>query len=403
MSELIAPAETYTLNTLASILGRFAVADPSRETLEQAEEMLGSCVDDLSTNDTPPFPHTDSTLLTEAAKFDEKLIRQVQNGPAKDYLSTGKVHALVDILETHQAECLDTSGSQANWEMLAKPGRIADAYGLPDLWSNSSEIISEEIAKWGKSTQHPATPAYLNEHVSLDETRSLLSLMWERVIEVAQPPQVHTYLTNEPQNYHVFWAPVADKLDYATPASYDRATQLSFDLPHNATHLAHLALLDPTAGTKRYDDSMALRAYFEAATVLSEYKTIEVATEDPGFGAEVAKIYGIYDEPAASSLSRWIEHDRRYEFKLRAARYAADVLLSTGMPYSEAVVEISGQFGIPVEDADKETRKYLPWTGLGAVYSFGYRKLLEQGIGKVSEALCNNAGDAIQTWRDYAK
>ncbi len=402
MSELTAPAETYKLNTLASVLSRYAVPDLSASTRLQVGEMLDATIDDIIAYNVPVVPHTRTELLEEATAFDRKLLDQLRSGPAEQYVTDAQRRVVEGILSKHANHCVDARQKDAPWEMLVSPYAIAAAYGLNNLWEDPSGVIREEVDKWGKYTAHPDVPTMLRQRVGLDETRRLMSLMWRRVIGVTNEPDVHVYLTDDAQNYHVYWSPVAERLDYATPRDYDRATQLSFDLPHNATHLAHLDAMQSGAGAARYDDSMPLRAYFEAVTVFSEQQTIGVAEEDPEFGEELSDILSIPPAEAGQmGVAEWVSHDRRYEFKLRAARYAADVMMTSGVTFDDTVSEISATFGIPVTDAANETRKYLAWTGLGAVYTFGYRQLEAAGVSTVMDAIRPTQGDAITSWATF--
>lgn len=398
MSELRAPAETYTLNVLASSLGRFSVRSLDRATVRQSTELFDQTLAQLGTGDTPPVPHTDRELLRQAHAFDQKLIDQMEHGPSADHLGTLRVKHAKRLLRRHATFCDLEGSSNSPQTMLAEPQAIADAYGLPDLWNEPLTIVNGEIARYGQETQHPEVPKALQEKVSLAETKSLLSFMWSAIIKPPETPQVDVYMTDKPQDYHVFWAPTADRLDYATPNTYDRATQLSFDLPHNAMHLAHLALLREEQGVARYDDSMAQRAYFEAMTVFSEYKTMELASNTPEFGVQLSKVFNIDTAMSPEELGAWVVADRQYEFKLRAVRLHADALMIQGLSFEDAVPLISQKFNIPLEHARAETAKYLPWTGLGGVYTHGYRKLLEEGHSTVQEALHDTDGTVKQTW-----
>lgn len=396
------PAQTYTMNTLASVVGRYGVADPSESTLQQVGDMLDVVIDDLERSDQPAVPHTDRELLLTAADFDRKLLAQIHEGPAASYMSAARQKAVSHIVRRHLEFCTGSVSKEGTgWEQLVDPQDIAKAYGLPGLWQNSEQVIQTEIDTWGRATSHPLTPPTLTRQVEIGETRDLMGLMWDKVVEAPRHPEVRTYLTDEPQNYHVFWAPVDGGLDYATPRLYDRATQLSFDLPHNATHLTHLDTMDGAPGAARYDDSMAVRAYFEATTVFSEYRAYQVASQDESFGVALADIFDEHTM-TGNELATWVAADRRYEFKLRAARYAADTLLINGIPFRDTVAKLQEQFGIPELDAEDEARKYIAWTGLGAVYTYGYRQHLANGITRTIDAIQDSQGHAITTWSEAA-
>lgn len=399
MSEsLKPPAETYKLNALASALGRFAIPDLDNLTRGQASDILDLAIDDLETKDVPPVPHTNPALLGEATKFDNRLLWQVENGKAAHLLADYQKQAISKKLSEHTAFCHKALEKNAQWEMLSNPRDVADAYRLPDLFKNPHVVISEEVQKWGKATQHPEILLPLKSKVSAKETSDILHFMWSRVVGISPSQSTNIYLTNNPDDYHLYWTPTFTGLDYATPADYDRATQLSFDAPHNAAHLAHLDALGTEAGAERYQDSMPQRAYFEAVAVLSEHACVELALADKEFGRTLAELYGLEAASWGSSMGEWVAKDRAYEFKLRAVRYAADILMMDGVDLNETVYGISDVFKVPRAEVEKEVRKYLPWTGLGATYTHGYRKLLDNGVRSVSDAIYLPSGQVKTSW-----
>lgn len=395
------PAETYKLNVLASVLGRYAIPDLSQKSFHQIGEMLDATTELLEKNDAPEVPHTEPVLLEEAALFDQKLLQQLEVGPASNLLNGTHRKKLTSIIARHQDFCLDAYNRSAKSELLTNPRAVACAYELPDLFNNSQQIIHEEVQKWGYSTEHPATNNILQQKVNIGETKGLIRLMAEKVIGISVELNVNAYITDDVDNYHVFWAPHAEGLDYATPSSYDRATQLSFDLPHNVSHLVHLQAMKNEAGAMRYIDDPASRAYFEAIAVLSEHDIYWQLKNSPELAAEILAACSL--EPGnsfAAELAKWIVEDRKYEFKLRASRYAADVLMLEGQDFASTANSIQNTFGISKTDAENEVKKYLPWTGLGAAYTYGYRELLNYGYKKPRDAILLN-GKVITSWSQF--
>lgn len=100
-------------------------------------------------------------------------------------------------------------------------------------------------------------------------------------------------------------------------------------------------------------------------------------------------------------LAQWIIADRGYEFKLRTARYAADIMLIDGASFEETVNEVAGRLKIPLADAEKESKKYIAWTGLGAIYTSGYRKLEATNTKCVRDLLVDSEGEVITTWHEF--
>lgn len=394
------PAVTYQLNVLASAIGRFAAPNLGLETIRQAGDMCEQTIDAIRESGKPAVPHTNPVLLEEAQGFDEKLRRQLVYGAAQYFLPKNVLAAALETVDGHAEVCTELLDGKAAARLLVEPSEIADAYGITDLWDGSEEMVDAEADRWAVFREHPAVPKDLEKPVSATDTASMMKIMWDHVIGVDEHPVVRTYLAKYPEAYHVYWAPLADKLDYATPTTYDRATQLSFDIPHNATHLAHLNAISDDLGVFRYDDSMSQRAFFEAAAVYSELRGMEEAHTNPEFIAELSEALDLRTM-SSEELAEWIAQDRGYEFKLRAARYAADTLMIRGASFEETVHEVADALQIPLADSEKETRKYIAWTGLGAVYTAGYRKLEQAGVVKVKDALVYADGRAITSWRQF--
>ena len=392
------PAQTYQFNVLASVLGRCAIPNLDDETSNQLSIMLESAVDDIRVSKQPAVPHTNKALLGEAIIFDNKL-QWLLNRPAAQFLPNLAVQEASKLVETHMQTCIDIRQKTPKTEFFIHPKSIASSYGLTDLWDNPHALIENEADRWSSYSNHPEIPEDLSRQVRLESTRDLMMVMWQHIAGAKTAPDTQIYLTDRPENYHLYWSPIATTLDYATPTNYDAATQLSFDLPHNATHLYHLDAMTPDLGVFKYNDNMSQRSYFEAVAVLSEYLAIDHAKNNKSFRESLHSAL----QPTAMTAeetAEWLIADRGYEFKLRAARYAADVLMLEGASFEDTAQEIADSFKIPLTAAQNETKKYLPWTGLGAVYSFGYRKLDELNIHNVHDAVFGANGAAINTWEE---
>ncbi len=395
---LIAPAQTYQLNVVASVLGRFAAHRLTSADISDLSDILGYALDMISEQDTPPVPHTNPILLEESVRFDQKLEAQVQDISIKNRLPQSLLDFTRLILANHRMACSLMLDKNATTQILVNPDSIAKAYQLPDLWQSSAQVIEDEFSRWGKYAKHPLVPLDLSKKISALQTIDLIKVMSKHITNIDLDSDTKVYTTGSKDRYHLFWAPIEEGLDYVTPDDYDIATQLSFDMPHNVSHLSHLSQLkNAGGGVNRYYDTMAQRAYFEAVAVLSEYSTTEQIQDNQDFVDDLSKAISLR-EITNDDLAEWILKDRGYEFKLRVARYAADALMIECVDFEEAVQFISSKLNIPIADVSKETRKYLPWTGLGAVYSFGYRKLLANGINRVRDAIITKDGTIATTW-----
>ena len=399
MSELLAPALTYELNVLASALGRFAANEADNTTLAGANEVTEFALTRLSESQAVAVPHTMPELLGQAINFDTKLIAQLNSEGISSQMKPTMRGAALSVVGGHKRECSGMLIGSATQEVLISPASIAEGYGTPGLDGDIDGVLTSEIDKWGSTRDHPAIPEFLAHSVSQKTTEDMINFFWRDIYGLPTDLKANIYLTDDDSRYHLFWSPVHNGLDYATPAAYDRATQLSFDIPHNVAHLAHLALMGDSKGVGRFRDLMDERAYFEAVAVLSEHEITEICKNEPERLERLTSILSQGSEKPVSidNLTNWIIADRSYEFKLRAARLYADKLSLEGHNFNDIVQTISKDLAISESNARAETLKYLPWTGLGAVYTLGYNALLNAGLSTVPEAI-TGANGVVTTW-----
>lgn len=394
-------AQTYQFNILASALGRFAAKDVDEETVQQVSLLLEQTLNTMN-DETPPVPHTNPELLRQALIFDKKLTAMIEYASKSSLVSkelAGKLHS---IISKHSKYCNSILLADGAFEMLVDPASIAKEYGLPSLWEDAEDIIFEEVNNWGKSTQHPIVPSSLAKKVDAKTTKKLIQLAHNDLFHMPEELNVDVVIENNVKLYHLFWLPAARSIRYVTPSSYDIATQLSFDIPHNVAHLNHLSALDKQRGVLRYNDSMAQRGYFEAVAVLSEFVIVKVLQKNSDIGSKILNTLGVNQKiMTVEKLNDWIIQDRSFEFKLRVARFYADLLMIQGYDFQETVSKISEKLGISIEQAASETRKYLPWTGLGAVYTYGYRELLTSGVNGIKEAIYAPNNSVIESWQQF--
>jgi hypothetical protein len=399
MSEFVAPAGTYALTPIACALGRLAIPEIDNSTSAQTILMLEEGLQYFEELDAPPAPHSDPEMLQLAKVFDKRLENQITDGPAKNHLSKSLSRKALQLISDHAATCANMISPGLN-EILAPRDSIAEGYGMPDMWEEAPRAVAFEKRYWGTIIQHPPVDQSMAKRVNLAETRDLIKFMWQDLLQEPTEPIVNSYLTSTHDNYHLFWSPTTTGLDYATPIHYDRATQLSFDLPHNVAHLIHLnKLMGEGEDTPVYDDSMPKRAYFEAVAVLSEFIMAKKVEEDPEIVQSLTDIFSFHGfEMTQDQLKEWLLQDRAFEFKLRCVRLYADYLMLDGCDFQETVEIIHKEMQIDRATVMAEVRKYMPWTGLGAVYTLGYRKLLNENTSSISKAVCGQDGKTQTAW-----
>jgi hypothetical protein len=383
MSREFQPAKTYDLNLLASVLGRTQVLDHSQTTAQQIVAATEEVVAILEDNTKPPVPHTEPTLIAEAVKFSHKLRRMVTSSKAQQILPQAQRQHIERLLTTFERASLDLA--KGKHQLLVSPQAIEEMFQFYGIWQSGVSELGADLARWAEKN-HPPVPEALKLLVTQEETQRLIEVMKLGVLGLDVPLVATAYLTNQPENYHLFWAMTAEGSDYVTPADYGLDTQLSFDLPHNVAHLVHLSLLREK-GVFGYLDDMATRAFFEAVAVYSELEIVRKLEAVPDISQQLLVAFNDDREISAEDLQMWMIIDRSFEFRLRASRLLADLLAIEGASLLEIVDVVATTVEIPLKTAESEVLKYLPWTGLGAIYTLGYRKLEQSGITGVQDVL----------------
>jgi hypothetical protein len=368
---------------LASMLGRTQVVTRSPETTKQIISATDEVIAILENKTKPLVPHTDKSLIHQIGIFTEKLHRMLNSDRVKQVLPSIQQARIAELLNLFNTE-VNLLG-KGKYEQLILPSEIEEMFQFYGIWNSGWDELKHDLSRW-QQIEHPDTPNSLRQPITQDETVRLIDIMKREVLKIDVPLMASIYLTSEPENYHLFWAITAEGSDYVTPRSYGLDTQLSFDLPHNVAHLIHLQQLKDL-GVYGYVDDMPTRAFFEAIAVFAELEVVRKLEKDSAFAHNMVESLDESRDISGEELGEWMIEDRSFEFRLRASRLMADLLAIDGATLPEIVEIVSTSVNIPREVAQAEVSKYYPWTGLGAIYTLGYRKLEQAGILGIREVL----------------
>lgn len=159
----------------------------------------------------------------------------------------------------------------------------------------------------------------------------------------------------------------------------------------------HLALQEDSS----YLDYMDERSYYEAVGVHAEWLMWDALGRGSSLPFEIWEQLDAWRRQRISpdELAQWLTKMRGYEFRLRTVRLLADVLtMGEQLPFQRVVDACTRQTGVSPEDAEPEVRKYYHFTGLGGMYTLGYRELLDRGVASTHAALMAN-GMPLRTWQ----
>ncbi len=275
---------------------------------------------------------------------------------------------------------------------------IERAFGLKIFSDQELHQAQSELEMW-RQTEHPTIPSELQTKVDLEKTVQLIEYFKGEIFGLKPAFPIDIYTKGNPKNQHLFWSLKSDGIDYFIPEATDLATQLSFDIPHNVAHLAHLEAIKHK-GAAGFIDLMEERAFFEGVAVLAESLMVDVVKN--GKHAQVIqRIIAPAGTLTPEALAEWIVKDRSYEFRLRAVRLLGDTLTVRGGTFDEVVEEVSRVVNLPIDEARLEVAKYYEFTGLGAVYTLGYRKFWNEKVFNPGQAIIKN-GKPITSWLIFA-
>lgn len=401
MKHVNQPAAIYDLTTLASTLARHNVREFDGKTaaqLSQAHEETLDLLDDESPHKAP-VPHTDPELLEAAAGFAQKTLHLLQIAEDQNRIARGIAIKTRSTIERFMGSLRLLEGTSGVW--LCEDAEIDTMFGMNISAERVKAIMADETQKLSGAEMPGAPPQGLRTSVTEGETQRLFKTVRKDLFRAGViDPQL--YIEPMPEKHYLFWTPTADGQECAVPDNYSVADHFRFHCPHNDAHLAHLHDLS-SHGVGAYTDFMDERAFLEAIAVLSEWQILEMLKTDNDLASSLHDAL----EPdrrtqiSPESLRRWMIEMRTYECRLRAARLVADVLtIQERLPFEEMVERSMAITGLTREDAEAEARKYYFLPGLGAVYTLGYRKMLENGIDNPIAGFQNN-GATIRTWHQF--
>jgi hypothetical protein len=396
------PAAIYDLTTLGSTIARHNVREFDGQTAEQLAQAHEETLE-LLARESPhkaPVPHTDPELLKAATGFAQKTLQLLQIAEDQNRIGRGIAAKTRSTIEHFMGSLRLLEGTTGVW--LCDDAEIDTMFGMQMSAESANAIMSDETQKLSGAEIPSASPQGLRTSVTEGETQRLFKAVRKDLFGAGMiDPQL--YIESKPEKHYLFWTPTAERQECAVPDCYSVADHFRFHCPHNDAHLSHLHDLS-SYGVGAYTDFMDERAFLEAIAVLSEWQILEALKADRSDLA--ASLHDALEsdrrkQVSPESLRRWMIEMRTYECRLRAARLVADVLtIQERLPFEEMVERSMAITGLTREDAEAEARKYYFLPGLGAVYTLGYRKMLENGIDNPIAGFKNN-GTTIRTWHQF--
>lgn len=389
------PAKTYDVNILSSLIGRCYLKNLSKHDHESINGLIEEVLRILAL-DKPVVPHTDPALLK---KFKAQLTRICQL--AEDQQVQRIIENLIkDLQRSIQNLLNDVHDVNPTDGFSITLAQIEEMLGMKGAFNSALEVAKKELKDKDEHREHPAIPQALNMQVSIEETRRLIEYVIGEIFLIPIPKRWSASIINDPRGHHLFWATTENLIQYATPDHYDLATQFSFDIPHNAAHIAHLGAHE-NLDVSTYIDTMSERSFFESVAVLSEHQIIKLLKKNSHTAKQIHSKLDENRKITVEELHHWMLADRIFEARLRVARLLGDCFTLERFSSEETTTMVSNATGLDLNIVRNEILKYYTVTGLGGVYVLGSNRMMAMGIENPKDAIVDTQGKVIRSWEDF--
>lgn len=296
----------------------------------------------------------------------------------------GKLYSFADRLKNNQFS-LETISQQS----------ISEVFEFDWLFVDAEEKSRIELVK-RDALVHP-DKSKLSAQLSMWEAERITNFAITQLFETQKFP-VNFHKEDDFGKHIIYWNKSENWVNYMIPP-FKIDEYLSFDLPHNATHLLHLYRLQWWVET--YVDEMTERCFFEALAVLSEHLAVTSLMKSKELSND---LFSCLEKSNKKKLSKqefqdFVVNDRKFEFRLRAVRLIADILIVNWYTYEEVVNQVVDIVWVDKVFAENEVKKYIAQPWLWAIYTLWYNKMLELGVNNPTTVI--DKTNPPKTWRQF--
>ena len=365
----------YDLSIILSYLTRLNNSNSSLEDSLGVESMLNELVTLLESSEVTLSIHNDSLHISQILRQVEFLLRLVDDHIAWDRLNWELWKRIKFLLGGYKKR-LNSIPISSTREFYLTSRKIEDIFQSPWMFQSWAAIIKTELIKWWQKKVHPNTDS-LAETLDIEKIKRLMKFAVEELFW-SKMPQINYHDAKNSWVHKLLWNQNSSWTNYIV-APYRIADYLSFEFPHNATHLVHLSRLDKNVNA--YFDSMSQRSFFEWLAVLSEYFEYDQFGKNRELWNDLHDILWLNPKwISKQQLRDFLIADRIFEFRLRAVRLMGDLLVMEWYSLEEIIRETASAFWFDEEITKSEITKYYSHTGLWGIYTFGYLRLLQSKI-----------------------
>lgn len=383
----------YDLSIMLSYLTRLNNPNSSLEDSLVIESWLLSLLDSLELWEVTLSVHNDHSHISQILQQIELIIKLIDHH-VKWLKVNAELWKRIQILLEGYKNKLQSIPSSPSREFYLTREKIEDIFQSPWLFQSWSTILTEELRKWWNQKTHPNT-MWLDEALDINRIKDLMRFAVEEVFW-SKMPDVNYHDAKDSRIHRLFWNQNTSWTNYIV-APYRLADYLSFEFPHNATHLVHLSKFKKSVHA--YSDSMPERSFFEWLAVLSEHFEYERFSRDRELWVNLHESLWLQGKWISKEFLRdFLIADRVFEFRLRAVRLMWDLMVMEGFSLDDIIQEVCVTFWLDSQTARAEITKYYSHTGLWGIYTFWYLRLLQ---GKVTNPVEVFEKDATpRVWQD---
>ena len=273
--------------------------------------------------------------------------------------------------------------------------KISAIFWFEGLFDSAQQKLKLELWK-RDALVHPDKSKLFNQ-ISMNEVQRITNFAVTQLFNVDIFP-INFYKDNDFWKHIIYWNKTQKWVNYVIPP-LTIEQYLSFDLPHNTTHLLHLYNL--WGGVESYVDELEERCFFEALAVLSEHLAVTSLSKNKELSHDLFWCLNKENQKKISKdeFQNFIVNDRKFEFRLRAVRLIADILLVNGYSYHNIVQEVMDIVWVNQTCAENEIKKYIAQPWLWAIYILWYNKMLALDVTNPAEVI--NIPNPPKTWNDF--
>jgi hypothetical protein len=339
----------------------------------------------------PDLIHTDIKHRELALTYIQKVINKLTD--CRDQIEFSTFSSIYSNLSKLKNSFILSTTTEKDTYFNVEPRVLLEQYGVNGMLDSGLQQAKLDFKKF-EYRDYSEFEARLNKNkVNKEFSERLFRFVAKDLMGYNFNNNIN--FTEQKNPYDLSWCVDKNGISYISPILLDFANFLSFEIPHNITHLIHLDKLDEQNHTT-YIDSMSQRAFFEGVAIYAERLFSGIVNID--------KLYDFLSlelKIDSAEIKEWFEYVRSKENALRSVRLVSDVETMNGLGYSQVIKKMRDEISnISDDKLHSETSIYYQFTGLSSCYTPGGVKLIGDNANKPLEFF-QKLNPKSNSWREY--